>query len=50
MGALTRKWEPVPTVGLPLYRCLGVCGHIATGEAEMAAHDEESHDEPEDQR
>lgn len=44
LGARTGgKWEPVPTVGLPLYRCLGVCGHIATGEVEMAAHDAESH-------
>lgn len=43
MGALTPKWEPVPSVGLPLYRCLGVCGHVTTSEAEMADHHDERH-------
>jgi hypothetical protein len=39
-----RSFEPVESVGLPLYRCLGVCGHVGTSEAEMAAHHAEAHE------
>jgi hypothetical protein len=38
------RFEPVASVGLPLYRCLGVCGHVGTSEAEMAAHHAEAHE------
>lgn len=38
------SFEPVPSVGLPLYRCLGVCGQVVTSEAEMDLHHAECHE------
>lgn len=39
-----RSFEPVESVGLPLYRCLGVCGQVVTGEVEMDLHHAECHE------
>jgi hypothetical protein len=36
--------ELVASAGGPLYRCIDVCGHVGSSEAEMSAHRAERHE------